>query len=479
MPVLLIELLTEELPPKALRELSDSFASKLFFDLQKANFLADKATVSPFASPRRLAAVISSVAERSPDSEREVQGPSTSAPQQAVAGFAKKNGVAVEALKKQQTAKGEVYVARSKTPGRALAEVLPEFVASAVKALPVPKIMRWGAGDAQFVRPVHGLVMLHGSKVVAGKVLGLESGRSTSGHRFLGKGEISLAEAGEYETKLRDQGMVIADFAQRRSEIEKQLQAEVKRQNASLGEYKALLDEVTALVEFPSVYVGTFDKAYLEVPQECLILTMRQNQKYFPLFDAAGKLLPKFLIVSNMQVADPRHIVSGNERVVRPRLEDARFFYNQDRKVRLETRVPQLAKVVYHNKLGSQLERVQRVQLLAGSIARQLKADAAAAERAAGSPKPICSPAWSASFPSCRASWAATTRCTTASLPRSPTPSTRTTARASPAIGCRKETSRAPWRSPTSSTRWRGSSVLASSPPARRIPSACAAPPLE
>ena len=380
---LLVELLTEELPPKALQELADVFASRIFVDLQKAGFLADKAAARPLATPRRLATLVTNVQARSPDSEREVQGPSTSAPPQAVAGFAKKSGVAADALKKQQTPKGEIYVARVKTSGRALADVLPEYVASAIKALPVPKMMRWGDGDAQFVRPVHGLVMLHGSQLVEGKVLGLVSGKRTKGHRFLGKSEIALASADEYESKLRGEGMVLADFAGRKAEIDKQLQAEVQRQNASLGEYKALLDEVTALVEFPSVYVGTFDKAYLEVPQECLILTMRQNQKYFPLFDAAGKLLPKFLIVSNMQVADPRHIVSGNERVVRPRLEDARFFYNQDRKVRLETRVPQLAKVVYHNKLGSQLERVQRVQLLAGSIARQLKADAAAAERAA------------------------------------------------------------------------------------------------
>jgi glycyl-tRNA synthetase beta chain len=380
---LLVELLTEELPPKALKGLSDAFASKLFLDLQKANFLADMAAVSPFATPRRLAAVITNVHERSADTEREVQGPSTGAPQQAVAGFAKKSGVAVEALKKQPGAKGEVYVARVKTAGKALGEVLAEHVASAIKALPVPKMMRWGEGDAQFVRPVHGLMMLHGSSLVAGKVLGLQSANRTLGHRFMSAGEIQIGKADDYEKKLLDDGKIVADFGKRKARIDGLLQAEAKKQNASLGEYAALLDEVTALVEFPAVYMGAFDKVYLDVPQECLILTMRQNQKYFPLFDSAGKLLPKFLIVSNMQVDDPRHIVSGNQRVVRPRLEDARFFYNQDRKARLESRVPPLAKVVYHNKLGSQLERVQRVQLLAGTIARQLKADAAAVERAA------------------------------------------------------------------------------------------------
>src|SRR6185295_8290722 len=201
----------------------------------------------------------------------------------------------------------------------------------ALKKLPVPKVMRWGAGEAQFVRPVHGLVMMHGARVVPGTVLGLQSGSKTRGHRFMGKSESTLGNADEYEKKLLDEGKVLADFGKRKTEIDRQLQAEAKKQKASLGEYQALLDEVTALVEHPNVYVGEFDKAFLEVPQECLILTMQQHQRYFPLFDAAGKLTGKFLIVSNMEVADPRYIIGGNQRVVRPRLEDARFFYNQDR----------------------------------------------------------------------------------------------------------------------------------------------------
>ncbi|HVJ10424.1 MAG TPA: glycine--tRNA ligase subunit beta, partial [Burkholderiales bacterium] len=269
-----------------------------------------------------------------------------------------------------------------KLPGVSLDAVLPGIIETAIKKLPIAKVMRWGDGDAQFVRPVHGLVMLHGKKVVPGSVLGLRSGDRTRGHRFMGKGEISLTSADEYETALAREH-VVASFEARKSEIEKQLQAVAAREKGSLGEYRDLLDEVTALIEHPSVYVGTFDASFLTVPQECLILTMRQNQKYFPLFGAQGKLLPKFLIVSNMQVADPRHIIGGNQRVVRPRLEDARFFYDQDRKTRLEARVPQLGKVVYHNKLGSQLERVQRVKLLAGKIARELGADVLHAERAA------------------------------------------------------------------------------------------------
>ena len=260
---------------------------------------------------------------------------------------------------------------------------LPIVVESALKRMPIAKLMRWGSGETQFVRPVHGLVMMHGSRVVPGKVLGISASGTTRGHRFLGTHSIALGGADEYEEKLRRDGMVIADFAQRRSEIDRQLQAEANRQNSSLGEYQALLDEVTALVEQPSVYAGTFDPAFLEVPQECLILTMRQNQKYFPLFDATGRLRPKFLIVSNMKLADPAQIIAGNERVLRPRLEDARFFYDQDRKQRLETRVPQLAKVIYHNKLGSQLERIERIQLLAGNIARKLETDSVLAERSA------------------------------------------------------------------------------------------------
>ena len=380
---LLVELLTEELPPKSLRELSESSSRGLRDGFDKACFVWRTTRTIPYATPRRLSVWIIAVRDRSPDTEREVQGPSTGAPAQAVAGFARKHGIAVDALRRQQTPKGEVHVALVKISGQALDSVLPGAVDEAVKALPIPKVMRWGAGDAQFVRPVHGVVLLHGERAIPGTILGITAGRETRGHRFMGSPSITLATADEYEARLLEDGCVVADFDKRRAEIERLLAAKAASQRSSLGDYRALLDEITALVEHPSVYAGTFDARYLEVPQECLILTMRQNQKYFPLFDADGKLLPKFLIVSNMRVADSRHIISGNERVVRPRLEDARFFYDQDRKTRLEDRVPQLAKVVYHAKLGSQLERVERIQLLAGHIARALAADPAPAERAA------------------------------------------------------------------------------------------------
>ena len=381
---LLVELLTEELPPKSLWNFGLSFSGRLRHELLVAGFLpARDDIIAVLATPRRLAARIEGVKTRSPDVEREVQGPPVSAAPQAVAGFAKKNGVAVEDLKKQQGPKGEIFVAHVSVKGQSLEQVLASKVEAALKSLPIPKVMRWGSGEALFVRPVHGLVMLHGTKTVPGTVLGLNAVNWTRGHRFMGAPKIDLGSADDYEKKLLDEGKVLADFGKRKAEIDKQLQAEAKKQNASLGEYQVLLDEVAALVEFPCVYLGEFDKAFLEVPQECLILTMRQNQQYFPLFDAAGKLLPKFLIVSNMKVADPHHIIGGNQRVVRPRLEDARFFYNQDRKQRLEERIPLLAKVVYHNKLGSQFDRVQRVKLLAGKIARVLGADALQAERAA------------------------------------------------------------------------------------------------
>src|SRR5467141_2001061 len=381
---LLVELLTEELPPKSLRMLSEAFKDRVFNELVRAQLKQRVLEgVKVFGTPRRLAVSIPEVEAVGQDRETEMDGPAISAPAQAIAGFAKKYGVAPESLGRKKTPKGKVVMARVKIKGLLLDQILSALVADSLKALPIPKVMRWGDGDAQFVRPVHGLVMLHGRHVVPGSVLGLKAGNVTRGHRFMGASEIALRSAEEYEERLLKDGAVIADFTKRRDEIERQLLEAAKREGGSPGEHAELLDEVTALVELPSVYVGRFDPAYLGVPQECLILTMRQNQKYFPLFDPAGKLLPKFLIVSNMRVDDPRAIVGGNERVVRPRLEDARFFFNQDLKTRLEARVPQLAKVVFHSKLGSQLERVQRIKLLAGEIARALRADVMQTERAA------------------------------------------------------------------------------------------------
>jgi len=380
---LLIELLTEELPPKSLRQLGAAFADNLVAEIVNHRLGDRDGSNRTFATPRRIAVLIEDVRERAPDSENVVEGPSASANSKAIEGFARKHNLAPDALERRQTPKGEIIVARVKTTGVKLDAVLANIVEKVLKKLPITRIMRWGTGDAQFVRPVHGLVMLHGSRVVPGKVLGLESGRHTRGHRFMGAAEITLGSADEYEKKLRDEGKVLADFDKRKSEIDAQLQAAAKQQNAGLGDHQILLDEVAALVEHPSVYLGEFNPAFLEVPQECLILSMKQHQKYFPLTGADGGLLPKFLVVSNLKADDPANIIHGNERVLRARLSDARFFYDQDRKTRLEARVPKLAHVVYHNKLGSQLERVERVQRLAENIARHTGADARLAERAA------------------------------------------------------------------------------------------------
>ena len=381
---LLVELLTEELPPKSLNVLGQAFADEILNGLVRYQLkLHDFTGRRIFATPRRLATLIPEVVAAGQDRSNEVAGPSVAAPPEAVSGFARKHGLSVDSLTQQDTPKGRVFVARTTIKGASLAAVLPEILGDAVKKLPVRKAMRWGSGDSLFARPVHGLVTMHGKRLIPGRVLDTSSGNTTSGHRFMGPTALRINGADDYEQALLRKGAVIADFATRKAEIDKQLQTEAKRQGASLRDYEELLDEVTALVELPTVYVCEFDSSFLEVPQECLILTMRHNQKYFPLFSRNGKLLPKFLVVSNMRVKDPGAIVSGNEKVVRPRLDDARFFFDQDRKVRLETRVPQLADVVYHNKLGSQLERIERIQLLAGQIARDLGADPVLSERAA------------------------------------------------------------------------------------------------
>lgn len=380
---LLVELLTEELPPRALQALALAFRDNLVNVLEAAGLRSSQSAARCFATPRRLAVCITHVLAVAPAVREKVQGPSVKAPPEAVAGFARKHGVEPDTMLRQETSKGFVYAVERTIPGAKLAEVLSKMVESALAALPVPKTMRWGEGEARFVRPVHGLVMLHGAKVVPGTVLGVTAGRRTRGHRFMAKGWITLRDADTYEAPLREEGKVMADFEARRAEIERQLLAGAGAQRATLGEYRDLLGEVTALVEHPSVYPGAFDKAFLQIPQECLALTMRQKQKYFPLFDATGALLPKFLIVSNMQVEDPGRIIGGNERVVRPRLEDARFFYDQDRKVRLEERLPLLARVVFHHKLGNQHERVKRLEILAEIVAGQIGADVGHAKRAA------------------------------------------------------------------------------------------------
>ncbi|MFN7086708.1 MAG: glycine--tRNA ligase subunit beta [Burkholderiales bacterium] len=394
---LLVELFTEELPPKALKRLGEAFAEGIAGGLAARGLLAANATSVCYATPRRLAVRLLDVLDKAPDrAETKKLMPAKVAfgaagePSAALLKRLEKEGATVAQLERRT--EGEVgYVFLNQTiAGVTLAAGLQAALEEAIASLPIPKVMSYqladGATTVRFVRPVHGLLALHGAEVVEVAALGLKAGRITHGHRFQGAKDIPLATADVYEEALAAHGRVIASFSERRAEIARQLGEKALALGASLGkqaDYTALLDEVTALVEYPTVYAGRFDPQFLEVPQECLILTMRQNQKYFPLFDATGKLVNSFLIVSNMRLADPKNIIVGNQRVVRPRLEDARFFYNQDRKTRLESRVPRLAAVVYHNKLGSQLEKVERIQLLTGRIARQIGADVVLAERAA------------------------------------------------------------------------------------------------
>ncbi|MDH3310799.1 MAG: glycine--tRNA ligase subunit beta [Gammaproteobacteria bacterium] len=391
---LLIEILTEELPPKALSHLMEAFSRNLFEGLKERNFLANGAVPVAYATPRRLAVLVSQVLEKQPDQVVERKGPAVAAgleaagrPSPALIGFAKSCGVEPAKLAIASSEKGEYFVFRSKQNGELLKSHLTSLVESALKKLPVPKLMRWGDGEAQFVRPVHGVILLHGKKVVPGTVLGQKSGNKTRGHRFLSRGEITLKQAKDYEKILKQSGKVLASFTARREVIRKALDACAKKTASgaawNLGKSEELIEEVTSLVEFPVVLAGGFDKAYLELPKECLIITMQQHQKYFPLADKSGKLLAQFLFVSNMKATSPKEIIHGNERVLRARLSDAQFFFNQDRKHKLADRLPRLANVVYHNKLGSQLERVQRMEKLAGKIASMLKADRAHAERAA------------------------------------------------------------------------------------------------
>jgi glycyl-tRNA synthetase beta chain len=385
-----VEVLTEELPPKALKRLSESFAAALSEDLRQNDLLGAGSTAHAFATPRRLAVLITHVRERAPDKPVELSGPSVKVgldaggnPTQALLGFARKHGVDVSKLTRRETPKGEFFFYEAIASGGHLDATLSVKVEAALEKLPIPKMMRWGSGDTEFVRPVHGLIMLHGSRVVEGEVLGAASSNRTVGHRFLSPGEIVIRHADDYEGLLHQKGPVVAGFAARRAEIVAAL-AKAAGQGVTVIASDELLDEITSLVEWPVVLAGEFDPRFLDLPRECLILSMQQHQKYVPLADrATGKLLPRFLFVSNIATKDGSEIVRGNERVLRARLSDAKFFFDQDRKARLETRVPRLDNVVYHNKLGSQRKRVDRIQLLAGRIARAIGADALLAERAA------------------------------------------------------------------------------------------------
>ena len=397
---LLVELFTEELPPKALKRLGDAFAESISTGLHSRGLLESNHQMHMFATPRRLAVTITNVRAIAPDE-------SFSEKLMPVAVGLDKDGKATPALLKKLAAKSlshvepsqllresdgkaEQLIYRGIAKGQSLHVGLEAALALAISGLPVPKVMSYQLADGvttvQFVRPAHGLVALHGEEIIPVHALGLTAGRTTHGHRFQGAADIELKDADEYESRLENEGGVIASFDKRRAEIMRLLFAHAEQAGDTLGEpedYAALLDEVTGLVERPTVYVGKFDAEFLEVPPECLVLTMKLNQKYFPLFLSEGGLSSRFLIVSNMRLDDPRNVIEGNERVVRPRLADARFFFETDKKMKLADRVPKLAGVVYHNKLGSLGERVERVRALAAYIAALIGADAQQADRAA------------------------------------------------------------------------------------------------
>jgi glycyl-tRNA synthetase beta chain len=384
---LLLELFVEELPPKALKKLGEAFSAALANSLKKDGLTGDNAAVTAYASPRRLAAHVTGVLAVAADKPvvqklmpvavgLDASGNATPALLKKLSALGA-DASAVAALRRENDGKADILFYDSLAKGATLAEGLQKAVEAALAALPIPKVMSYqlqdGWSSVNFVRPAHALVALHGADVVPVSVLGLNSGNATKGHRFEAAVDpVVIADADSYAETLKRDGAVIASFAERRAEIVRQLAAAAAQAGGKPIDDDALLDEVTALVERPNVLVGQFEQEFLAVPQECLILTMKANQKYFPLLDAAGKLTNKFLVVSNISPDDASAVIGGNERVVRPRLADAKFFFDQDRKKSLESRVVGLSKVVYHNKLGTQGERMQRVAAIARAIAEQL-----------------------------------------------------------------------------------------------------------
>ena len=403
---LLIELFTEELPPKALKSLGDAFAATIVAGLQKNSLVSAKAEFESFCSARHLAVLVRYVDDQAADQTVELKGPSTKVgldanqqPTQALIKWAQKQGVAVADLTQASDGKQDCFFAKAVVKGASLNAAIQVIVEDALAKLPIPKLMQYqladGVTSVSFVRPAHRVIALHGSQVIPLSLLGLQSDRLSQGHRFQGNQILSIEHADAYEATLLG-ARVIVSFAKRKTNIAKQLhdaakasglrltsQTQSSDEQALAGELALYLDEVTALVEWPKVYVGAFEESFLAVPQECLILTMRTNQKYFPLFSADGKLSSKFLIVSNMDIADPSNIIDGNERVIRPRLADAQFFFEQDKKTPLSNRIELLDKVIYHAKLGTQAQRSTRVANAAEQIAKRIGADPVQAKRAA------------------------------------------------------------------------------------------------
>jgi len=385
---LLIEIGTEELPPKALLALSLAFLDSVSAQLTKAGLGFD--AIVPYATPRRLALLVQQLATRQPDQSIVKTGPAVQAafaadgtPTKAAEGFARSCGVSVADLQQRQDGNVLKLAYESVQAGAATTELIPAFVKHALDQLPVPKRMRWGSSRNEFVRPVHWIVLLFGSTVVDAEILGIRAGNKTRGHRFMHPDELVLESPADYAEILRTPGRVIASFDERRAEVRKQVEAEGQRYNALAIIDEGLLDEVTALVEWPVALTGSFDKAFLNVPKEALISSMKEHQKCFHLLNKEGGILPNFITLSNLVSRDPAKVIAGNEKVIRPRLADAAFFYNQDKKLKLEDRIAKLKTVVFQQELGTVYDKSQRVSRLAGFIAEQLGTNVGYARRAA------------------------------------------------------------------------------------------------
>mgnify|MGYP000998217169 FL=1 len=383
----LVEIGTEELPPKALKTLATSFADNVEAELNQAGLTFDK--IEWFAAPRRLAVKVLNLATQQPSKEIEKRGPAVSAafdsegkPTKAAEGWARGCGISVEQAERIATDKGEWLVHRAKIEGQPTKNLLNDIVANALAKLPIPKPMRWADKTVQFIRPVHTVTMLLGDELIEGEILGVASARTIRGHRFLGEKEFEIQHADQYPQLLREKGSVVADFNERKTEILSKSQAKATALGGVADIEESLLEEVTSLVEYPNVLAAKFEERFLAVPAEALVYTMKGDQKYFPIYDKDGKLLPHFIFVSNINPEDPTAIIEGNEKVVRPRLTDAEFFFKTDLKQKLVDRLPRLETVLFQQQLGTLKDKTDRIEQLAGEIAKQIGADEAKAKRA-------------------------------------------------------------------------------------------------
>ena len=383
----LVEIGTEELPPKALRSLAESFAANFSAELDNANL--EHGEVSWFAAPRRLALKVANLSAAQADREVEKRGPAIAQafdaegkPSKAAEGWARGCGISVDQAERLKTDKGEWLLYRALVKGQSAQQLLAEMVSNALARLPVPKLMRWGDQETQFVRPVHTVTMLLGDELIPGTVLGIDSARTVRGHRFMGEPAFTLDNADQYPQVLQERGKVVADYEARKAIIKRDAELAAQQIGGKADLSDSLLEEVASLVEWPVVLTAKFEEKFLAVPAEALVYTMKGDQKYFPVYDAAGKLLPNFIFVANIESKDPQQIISGNEKVVRPRLADAEFFFNTDRKKRLEDNLPRLETVLFQQQLGTLRDKTDRIQALAGWVAGQIGADVNHATRA-------------------------------------------------------------------------------------------------